>query len=133
MWRKFNIPKGKWEFWFGNFLFFCHIWKMLTFKRLGEFKHSCYMDSSSRTSLYLTLSYIRKHRAMGFGIFSHCSAPKENDFDVLESCCIVTSYFLRFFLFFVKKKKCFVALILFLPYFHNLCTYQTGASETKNM
>lgn len=27
MWRQFNILKGKWEFWFGSFLFFCHIWK----------------------------------------------------------------------------------------------------------
>ena len=35
MWRKFDIPKGKWESWFGNILFSCRIWRTLLLKRLG--------------------------------------------------------------------------------------------------
>lgn len=71
MWRKFNILKGKWEFWFGNFLFFCPIWKTLTLKRPGRREHNYPMETT-HTSSYLTLSHVHTHQATEFGIFSHC-------------------------------------------------------------
>lgn len=124
MWRKFDIPTGKWEFWFGNFPFFCHIWKTLIFKRLG----------GSQTRLHRIHLHIitpdpgqYPHTpAMGFGICSHLFYSQRKGIQCTRKL-LHCFYFLRFF-FFLNTLCC---LYCILPYFHNLCKYQTGALETN--
>lgn len=125
MGRKFNALKRKREFWFGNFLFFCHIWKTSSLERLGG------SGAGGRIQTQLVLWNALLCRDLwplrwNWEFWATCSTPLPH-----QKMTSVWQAVECFWPFLKMTYLHSVAFILSLPYFNNLSKYQTGASEAN--